>query len=76
MKTAPKLLPAALLLAVAATGASLTALAGVCLPNSKTYTKCIDGRIAQCSRSRNIKCKTRERCTQTEQTCDPRSLVR
>jgi hypothetical protein len=77
MKSAPKLLTFALLFpAVMAAGAFDPVLAGVCLPNSMRFTKCIDGKAAQCTRSRNIKCKTREKCIQTEQPCDLPALIR
>ena len=53
MKSALKLLTFALLFAAAmAMGAFDPALAGVCLPNSTRFTKCIDGKAAQCTRSR------------------------
>ncbi len=77
MKSAVKLLTFALLFpAVMATGAFDPALAGVCLPNSTRFTKCIDGKAAQCTRSRNIRCKTREKCIQTEQPCDLPAMIR
>lgn len=77
MKSVLKLLTLALLFPAAmATGAFDPALAGVCLPNSTRFTKCIDGKVAQCTRSRNIKCKTREKCTQTEKPCDLPALIR
>ncbi len=76
MKIALKLPLSALLLAAIAAGAAGPAPAGVCLPNSKTYTKCAGGKIVQCTRSRNIKCKTRETCTQTGQPCVLPALAR
>jgi hypothetical protein len=77
MKSALKLLTFALLFPAAmAMGAFDPALAGVCLPNSTRFTKCIDGKAAQCTRSRNIRCKTREKCVQTEQPCDLPAMIR
>ena len=57
-------------------GTVYPALAGLCLPNSTRYTKCIDGKVADCTRSRNVKCKTREQCKQTEQPCTLPQLIR
>jgi hypothetical protein len=77
MKSAMRLLAFVLLFqAIMASGAFDPALAGVCLPNSTRFTKCVDGKAAQCTRSRNIKCKTREKCIQTEQPCDLPALIR
>ena len=67
---------AALLLPALAVVSAHPAFAGVCLPNSTRFTKCIDGKAAQCTRSRNIRCKTREKCIQTEQPCDLPALIR
>lgn len=77
MKSVLKLLTLALLFpAIIAVADLHPALAGVCLPNSTRFTKCIDGKAAQCTRSRNIKCKTREKCTQTEKPCNLPALIR
>ena len=70
MKILRVLTVAALLPAVLATIAGRAAFAGVCLPNSTRFTKCVDGKAADCTRSRNIRCKTREKCVQTQQSCD------
>ena len=51
-------------------------LAGLCLPQTTRFTKCIDGKIAECTRSRNVKCKTRQTCTQAQQACDLPALIR
>jgi hypothetical protein len=70
------LIVTALLPAALAAAATRPAHAGICLPNSTRYTKCVDGKTADCTRSRNIKCKTREKCVQTGQACDLPPLMR
>src|SRR5215469_10628547 len=64
---------AAALLLAAASGAQASAgeliRAGFCLPGSTRFTKCIDGKIAECTRSRNVKCKTRQTCRPTQEHC-------
>jgi hypothetical protein len=49
---------------------------GFCLPGSTRFTTCIDGKIAECTRSRNVKCKTRQSCRLTEQPCEVPVLPR
>jgi hypothetical protein len=49
---------------------------GFCLPGSTRFTKCIDGKLAECTRSRNVKCKTRQSCRPTEQSCEAMVLPR
>jgi hypothetical protein len=61
---------------LAASCVSPASARGVCLPNSTRYFKCVDGKIADCTKARNIGCKTREKCTRTEQPCDPAALIR
>ena len=63
---------AALAAGLAASAVSPASARGVCLPNSTRYFKCAAGKTADCTKSRNVRCKTREKCTQTEQPCDPR----
>ena len=70
------LIVTALLPAAFAAAAIRPAHAGVCLPNSTRYTKCVDGKAADCTRSRSIRCKTREKCVQTGQACDLPPLMR
>jgi hypothetical protein len=43
---------------------------GFCLPGSTLFMRCIDGKLAECTRSRNVKCKTRQSCRPTEQACE------
>ncbi|MFY9640939.1 MAG: hypothetical protein WCD20_16840 [Rhodomicrobium sp.] len=59
-----------------AADAQEVALAGLCLPQTTRFTKCIDGKVAECTRSRNIRCKTRQRCAETQTTCDLPALIR
>jgi hypothetical protein len=47
-----------------------------CLPQTSRFTKCIDGKIASCTRSRNVKCKSHENCALTGQICDLPFLLR
>jgi hypothetical protein len=54
----------------AAFASTAPASAAVCLPNSTRYTKCVDGAIFDCTKSRSIKCKRREECKRTDKTCD------
>ncbi len=56
--------------------ASEVVLARLCLPQTTRFTKCMDGKIAECTRSRNVKCKTRQTCTQTQQACELPALIR
>ncbi len=42
---------------------------GFCLPLTVRFTKCIDGRIADCVRSRGFTCKTRLSCVPGPQIC-------
>jgi hypothetical protein len=51
-------------------GAFAPRAAGICLPTSTRFTKCVDGKVADCTRSRDFKCKTRLNCTPTEQPCE------
>jgi hypothetical protein len=69
---------AALLAAANAVPASTAGLirAGFCLPGSTRFTKCIDGKLAECTRWRNVKCKTRQVCRPTEQSCEMPLLPR
>jgi hypothetical protein len=65
---------AALSAALAFAAASPACARGVCLPNSTRYFKCVDGKLADCTKSRNVRCKTYETCKETGQPCD--QLVR
>ncbi len=42
---------------------------GFCLPLTMRFTKCIDGRIADCTRSRGFNCKTRLSCVPGPRIC-------
>jgi hypothetical protein len=61
---------AALSAVLAACAASPASARGVCLPNSTRYYKCTDGKLADCTKSRNVRCKTYESCKPTGQPCD------
>jgi hypothetical protein len=50
--------------------------AAFCLPGSTRFTKCIDGKLAECTRWRNVKCKTRQAGRPTEQSCEMPLLPR
>ena len=50
--------------------------AGFCLPLTSRFTKCIDGKIAECIRQRGFNCKNRQSCTPTKESCDPQALGR
>ncbi len=77
MQSALRILTVTVLLAAAFAAATVhPALAGVCLPDSTRFTKCIGGKAAECTRSRDIKCKKRENCVQTGQSCDLPALSR
>lgn len=76
MRAFPILALIALLLAASAAQAGELILARLCLPQTSRFTKCIGGRIASCTRSRNVKCKTHERCAPTGQSCDLPFLLR
>jgi hypothetical protein len=71
--TVTVLLPAAIAPAAHASG---LILAGICLPLTSRFTKCIDGKVAECIRTRNVRCKTKLSCTPTQQSCDIPGLTR
>ncbi len=73
MKRKLQILAAAILLPAAmapAAEAGEFVLAGICMPLTSRFTKCIDGKIAECVRTRSMTCKTRLTCTPTSQSCD------
>jgi hypothetical protein len=41
-----------------------------CMPHATRFTKCIENKVAECTRSRGINCKTRRTCVVTSQICD------
>src|SRR5258706_13585702 len=43
-----------------------------CMPHATRFTKCIENKVAECTRSRGINCKTRRTCVVTSQICDLR----
>lgn len=76
MRALPILASIAFLSAACAAGAHEARLARLCLPQTSRFTKCVDGKIANCTRSRNVKCKKHERCVATQQSCDLPALLR
>ncbi|MGO9174315.1 MAG: hypothetical protein ACLP7P_20450 [Rhodomicrobium sp.] len=79
MKSTFRILCATLLLPAAiapAAHASGLILAGICLPLTSRYTKCVDGKVAECIRTRNVTCKTKLSCTPTQQSCDLPAVAR
>ncbi len=45
-------------------------LPGFCLPKVTRFTKCIDNKVTNCTRSRGWDCKNKERCIATPEPCE------
>jgi hypothetical protein len=58
------------LMADAPNAAGDVMLAGICMPLTSRFTKCIEGKVSECVRRRTLKCKTKETCTPTQESCD------
>ncbi len=59
----------------AAFGASEPANA-LCLPSTTRFTKCIDGKVSECTRERGLSCKKKFSCRVTGDTCSLSDVVR
>ncbi len=78
MKSVYGILALAMLLAAVmapAAEAGETVLAGFCMPLTSRFTKCIDGKVAECVRTRSMTCKTRETCKPADARCDLPALM-
>ncbi|MGA7325062.1 MAG: hypothetical protein WBX25_11395 [Rhodomicrobium sp.] len=60
----------ALMLVLAPAQANELVLIGICMPLTTRYSKCVENKVAQCTRSRGVNCKTKTRCTATSEPCD------